>query len=523
MPEFDTHASYDEVPYEGGIIEGTHIDSLAATARLFGLSSADVTDCRVLEIGCGTGGNIIPMAYSLPGSSFLGIDLSARQIEMAGEHAARLPINNLELVHADVRELTGWSRQFDYIVCHGVFSWVPEGVRTAILDVCSRLLAPDGVAYISYNANPGWRLTGAVRDMARFHARFFEDPQERITQTRALIQFLADATENIIPDTGRWAWSTWIAVQNSMIAERLDGYVMHEFLEGENVAFYLHEFLDLLPAHGLEYLGDVDLSTMLLANLPPEVGTTINEISPTQHLLEQYRDFVINRNFRQSVVCRTERELRRNIAGSLISTFLFRIAVKRASDGSWTMPQPVGRLVTAKEPTVLAVLDALEAASPRSLTFRALREAIPEGGWPEDKKDDGPRAEHLAAVLLSLLATSAVHFRTWDPPLEVATPERPRAYAPARAAPGTTKPTPFHEGYGFEPFVEFLVPLMDGTRDIEELARLALAAIKDGTLKVSGTTAQDEGIQAKLQGFASASVERLRVLGLLEPSVEPSA
>jgi tRNA G46 methylase TrmB len=69
-----TLTAYDEVLYPSYTHNQTHPDRLATIATLFGLTPAPVERCRVLELGCGNGSNLVPMAYGLPGSEFVGID-----------------------------------------------------------------------------------------------------------------------------------------------------------------------------------------------------------------------------------------------------------------------------------------------------------------------------------------------------------------------------------------------------------------------------------------------------------------
>ena len=65
--------SYDEIPYESYPFAQSHPDRLATLATLFGMKPQPIDDCRVLELGCASGGNLIPMAACLPGSKFVGI------------------------------------------------------------------------------------------------------------------------------------------------------------------------------------------------------------------------------------------------------------------------------------------------------------------------------------------------------------------------------------------------------------------------------------------------------------------
>lgn len=69
--------------------------------------------------------------------------------------------------------------RFDYILTHGVYSWVPPAVQEKILRLCASNLTEHGVAYVSYNVNPGWSMRGMLRDMMCYHASRFEDPRER--------------------------------------------------------------------------------------------------------------------------------------------------------------------------------------------------------------------------------------------------------------------------------------------------------------------------------------------------------
>jgi tRNA G46 methylase TrmB len=119
-----TRTSYDAIPYQSAAFSQTHPDRLATLARMFGLSPPDVTACRVLELGCAGGGNLIPMAANLPDSEFVGIDLSQRQVDEAHDAVGALGLRNIRIEQASILEVDeGWG-QFDYLLCHGVFSWV---------------------------------------------------------------------------------------------------------------------------------------------------------------------------------------------------------------------------------------------------------------------------------------------------------------------------------------------------------------------------------------------------------------
>ena len=169
--------SYDEVPYADRVQPATHPDRLAVVATLYGMDPAPPDRCRVLELGCAGGANLIALAETLPGSDFVGIDLSPRQIASGRQKVQALGLTNVELRAMSLVDIGEAFGRFDYILCHGVYSWVPAEVRDAILAISSANLMPQGVAYVSYNCYPGWHARAAAREMMCYRAGRFEDPR----------------------------------------------------------------------------------------------------------------------------------------------------------------------------------------------------------------------------------------------------------------------------------------------------------------------------------------------------------
>src|SRR4051812_46026142 len=182
--------AYDTVPYAGHALAQAHPDRLATIATLFGMTPAPITRARVLEVGCGDGLNLISVALSLPEAECLGIDLAAAAIRKGQERAQALGLNNLELRQLDIMEVGESLGRFDFIVAHGIYSWVPEKVRDKLLAICEQNLAENGVAYVSYNTYPGGHMRDMAREMMRFHVSDFDDPRQRVTQARSLLKFI---------------------------------------------------------------------------------------------------------------------------------------------------------------------------------------------------------------------------------------------------------------------------------------------------------------------------------------------
>ncbi|MEZ4464895.1 MAG: class I SAM-dependent methyltransferase [bacterium] len=182
---------YDDFPYDDFPFRPTHPDALGTIAGLFGLAPAPSEACRVLELGCGLGGNLLAMAASLPGSRFVGM-ISAVQIEHAQAEAVALGLTNLEFFVGDIQALSPALGSFDYIICHGVWSWVPPAVQEAIFRLCRELLQPQGVAFISYNVLPGWYFRGALRQLILRAVPATGTPEERAAAARAYIEALGE-------------------------------------------------------------------------------------------------------------------------------------------------------------------------------------------------------------------------------------------------------------------------------------------------------------------------------------------
>jgi len=511
MVQIVTNSTYDEVPYEGGIVPGAHPDRLAAIARIFGVAAAHPASCSVLEIGCAAATNLLPMAYGLPNSTFVGIDPSQRQIEMGRQFVADYGATNVELHALDVRDTLSWERKFDFIICHGVFSWVDEEVQDAILEACRRLLNPNGVAYISYNTLPGFHSRWAIREMLRFHASHFATAAERAQQSRSLLAFLAESTEQLA-DTEYGTHHGFLKNELELLEGMSDSYLIHEHLTEHNEAFYFHEFVDLAAEHELQYLGDAAFQTMMVNDLPGDVGPRISAISSSQLTLEQYRDFVTNRMFRKTLVCHKEVEIDREISAADLGALEYRKRIASDEDGNWLIKKVGGSVVQVSDASVGSVLRAISDACPRALPFQDLqREASALLGA------DIP-AEKLAGILLSLLALDAVEPRTWTPTVALEVGEYPEVFLPARRQPADRRdvlPLPQHGFAKPSPFIAAMLDLVDGTRTPTQIVDAVADEVRRGVFLVDGAPPEGEPSREALESLVFDGLQELKGIGLL--------
>ncbi len=295
--------SYDEVPYPRLAFPLTHPSHLGTIGRLLGMAPAAVESCRVLELGCASGSNLVPMAYGLPQSRFVGIDLSERQIADGQQFVAALGLNNVRLTRLDIRQ-AGEQLQaagpFDYIIAHGIYSWIPDPVKDALLAACNRLLALSGIAYVSYNCYPGCQGRDMLRQMSQYHARQAAGPREYAAITRQFLEWLRQGL-----GTGDDAYRGALRQQVEDLAQVPDEVLLHDDLEGDNDPRFFHQFMAHAAEHGLRYLGDAYFGQMFGAGIQPAALEKIRHAGD-RLAFEQYLDFLYGRSLRTTLLCRAE-------------------------------------------------------------------------------------------------------------------------------------------------------------------------------------------------------------------------
>ncbi len=295
---------YDKVPYVSEPYAESHPDLLYAIASSLGLAPPPVDAAAILELGSSAGNNLIPVAAYIPGTRCLGIDGSAQAVAAGNKTIAEVGLTNIELRHARFEE-PGELGQFDYIVCHGVYSWIDLPSRTNLLRIVGSHLAPGGLAYLSFNTYPGWYQRLPVRDLMRWYntAEQITDPRQQIAEGRLVAAAIAEQTDRrdgIYRQTMNHAASQFSAMP--------DWYLFHDYLEIDNHPVYLSTMLEEARAAGLGFVADVELNeattqgfTAELARLDKLTGRSSPRSREEQ---EQFYDFLINRAFRRVILTR---------------------------------------------------------------------------------------------------------------------------------------------------------------------------------------------------------------------------
>lgn len=429
---------YDEFPYPGASFSQTHPNRLATIATLYGMRPAPIENCRVLELGCGDGGNLVPMAFSLPNGCFTGVDLAGSAVARAQELIDQLGLANIRVVQRDLMDLGADFGEYDHVIAHGLYSWVPPHVREKILEICRSHLAPEGVAYISYNAYPGGHFRDAIREMMRFHTRNIESPREQVRHARELLELLVQAHPDQDPD------GVFLRSELQSMLERNPAALYHDELAEYNHRFYFHEFLADASRHGLQYLSDAQFSGVHTGPFPAEVTDRIKTLSQGDDLVrEQYLDFLNLNTFRRTLLCRADLRLERRLDSSQV------LKMFASSDVQPSSPQPdVGSTaaeefqckdtgkITSNHPITKAALLRLSQIWPKAVPVLELLHAARALSGRDGILSGPPAAEDLTFLLEAVLKLYAVKFlelHLWAPVFAEQVSERPMASPLARA------------------------------------------------------------------------------------------
>ncbi len=449
---------YDAVAYPGHPYPDTHPDRLAVMATLHGLTPPPIHRCRVLEVACNEGANLIPMACTLPNSEFVGFDLAALPVQRAQQRIQDLGLTNIRIFQSDILDLGEELGQFDYILAHGFYAWVPLSVRRHLLALCSQLLTPGGVAFISYNALPGSHLRSMVRDILQFQAHEHPDPSQGIADSLAFLQFIAH--ERPAGDTYRRI----LEDQLQRIGKRAPQVTFHDELAGQYHPVHFHEFMQQAHEFGLDYLSE---STLPPPNDPvyrAEMQSALHDMAPSDIVRqEQILDFLRARTYRETLLCRAGLPLSRTFSAGSFRPLLIgsRVTSSPAADpGAFTFTLPGGIRMESNHPAVVALLQTLEAAWPHCLPLSDLVQQLASTGFTLD--------DQAVTLLTRLTVAKMIEWRTLNPPLAPAVSAQPMASALSRlqATASPTVTTLLHTSWTFDdPLVRHFLQLLDGTRD----------------------------------------------------------
>jgi len=503
---------YDELAYETNPFPETHPGNLAALGRLFGIPTASPQQCRVLELGSATGGNLIPMAWHLPHSEFVGVELSGAQVAIGQRIVEQLPLQNIRLDVGDILEIDPAALgQFDYIIAHGVYSWVPAVVREKILAVARECLTPHGLAYISYNLLPGWRMRGSLRDLLLHATREVTGAAAKYRAAIAALERLQQALVGAEADSQRY-----VQKEITYLLGSHPSYLLHEYLAGENNAFLFTEFLADAQRHELQYVCETDLHTLFDTTLSGAAQAALGDIEdPLQH--EQWMDFVRMRAFRKSVLCRAEVPLERAVDVDVFTEFFYSADLRLKGKANLSNTKPVAFLtpdnteLTVTHPLSKAALLYLQEVHPYTPDFNELYAHAAEQVRDAGGKQFANARSELVSEWFSLYSYRAVYGHLYPCLIKPEWSERLEVSALARlqAAEGWQSVASIrHQALSLDDFSSRLLQALDGTHTVPELTQLLCEEVTAGALPIPGGKQAQASIKG-LEKEITANVKHL--------------
>ena len=462
---------YDEVAYPTTAFHQTHPARMATHAALFGLPFAPVETARVLDIGCGNGGNLVPMAVGYPRARFVGLDLSERAIAMGRETVGALGLDNIRLEVGNLIEADFGAASFDYVIAHGVYSWIPEAARDALIASIRHHLAPNGVAFVSHNALPGGHLRLLIREMLLFRLRGVEGVQARVDAAWGHL-------EKIIETYAKTDDAFQVAVR--LLCEEIRTHpkavLAHDELGEVYHPLYLGDFLEHAGRHGLQFLTEASARRCGEGFRPPYAldDPDFDVLAHAQQL-----DFDILRPYRENLLVRAEIALNRRPEPTRLYHLYAASAARMAEPGVFDVGQSRFKLTDER---LIAAIQRLGASWPNPVRICELI-------------DDEDRAR----ALLRLYWAGVMSLDTAPMPFAEAVGDRPQAFPLARlqASRGQTRlTTPHHVlvDIGDEAGLRFIASL-DGSRTVAQI--IADVAAESGR----SDEALDGEVREKLEGL----------------------
>ena len=300
--------SYDSFLYVSKPFSSTNINNLQAKAKMYGLNPVPLKGARVLELGASCGGNIVPQALYYPEATFTGIDLSGVQVKHGNDIINSIGLKNVTLLEKDILDIDESFGTFDYIIVHGIWSWVPDVVKDKILSICNVNLSDNGIAYVSYNTYPGWKRLEQLRDIMLYSEKRAKDQDllERTLYTKSVLKMVADTMN--IDDRSRTQSAYKINNIHNVLNSN-DYYVAHEYLEAFNDPVYVFDFIERARKQGCAYIGDEVLQRSFITWLADDVTNNIRTLSHDNYVdKEQFYDYVYDTQFRMSLLTKLSNE-----------------------------------------------------------------------------------------------------------------------------------------------------------------------------------------------------------------------
>ena len=485
---------YEQLPYPGRPYAAATPERLEVIGKLFGLDVAPASQARVLELGCGSGGHLIPCAARNPSSRFVGIDGAEAHIEAARQMAEELGLQNVEFIHRDLLKFNSDIGCFDYVIAHGLWSWTSESVRSHILSLSKSILNKTGLFYVSYNAFPGWHARQAVAAALRFHVDETDGVAEQIEQARRMLAFLEQTSAEQSD-----LWAEMVRSECRVAEEYGWEFLFHDLLNPDTQPFYFEAIAKSFGAAGLTYLAEANLSSMLPENVAPRAVMGLERLDADWVSHQQYLDFVVNRSYRASLFHPQEGHSSDHIESTAVRRMGMATTLRRVSPpetGKWDgdvvhYRADGGPSISSDSQLFCLLLDILGDFSPSYVSWTTVaREAGERGAtWTADElaaalSEDVCMAYTRGLIDLWPAASGEVDLRAHHPCAE----PLPALQARHRGAFVSTR---LHQAYEVDELDRQILLACDGRTETEVVIARVVRGVLDGDIQLETVDLSD--------------------------------
>lgn len=482
---------YDKVHYKGTIIPNTFPDHLALSAVWYNNRYSLLQRFHLTELGCGDGANLLPIAFYHPDSTFIGIDNAESELNRASEGARQIGLQNVQFLQKDICDLdTADFTPCDYIIAHGLYSWVSDDTRESILQFCQNCLSPTGLAYISYNAQPGWASRGLVRDIL---LRSGLVQKAAIEDKASKAMEVASQLLDTLPSRD-YAYAALLADELQRVRDGQAFYVFHEYLEEFNEGFWLRDFVERARKNDLNYVCDAQFSQWE-GQIPKELRLTLSlrDLEPIEQ--EETADLLCNRYFHASILCRDDAPREPRSHQEILEQVYIACSL-RADPDPFDLTEGVvelfiddhGQEITLDSSITKAAVVLLAAQWPAGMQLKTLLQKaskllIEHGCEVLDKAQT-----QLVEELITLFEAGAINLRLKELNYNMIAPECPKIHALARyeIEHREALTSPYHLSLTLNSQMLEVVRVMDGSKSKNEIKRLFGEEVVDQTIVMLG-------------------------------------
>lgn len=327
---------------------------LSAVAGFQGFEAPDAHSAFALcELGCGVGVNLLVAAACHPQSRFVGVDFNEEHLQLAREAAEQCGIANVDFIHADFAKFAAnTSDQFDFITCHGVWSWIAPQHRAALREVASRCLKPLGLFYLHYMCHPGSTDLLPLQHLLNLCAHHMPGPSPR--KAAVGMKLLEQIAEG-----GLFADKTGMQRHLANMAKRDPTDLAHEFLTDHWQPQHSVDVHQDVAQSGLTLIGSADVFNNLDPSLsiPGRLQDLIRRTA-VQALAETLKDMARNAHQRMDLFQKDPEPPGRGVPARF-GTTRFQLLRNTPLCGPLTFTTPIGP-ITGPEAIFTPLLQRLQ-------------------------------------------------------------------------------------------------------------------------------------------------------------------